>query len=138
MFSGIQRLDLLQRTSDVITSALPALVFPRLRLARSYTQSPTSWIGDRLLGLIIAAWIFFSAPALAALLMAALTTFWHRYSALIDYLIDSGLGPGVWGIKLNAALVGSVGRLWRDYTPLLANVLPPAHSPVWLSVRALA
>lgn len=136
--AGLQRLDLLQRLADYVASSLPHYVAPNLHLARSYVTSPTTWLGNRLLGLVMALLLFASAPALAALLVTALTTFLRQYHTALEYFIASGIGPGVWGVKLNAALVGSVGRLWRDYTSLLATVLPHADSPVWLTVRSLA
>lgn len=133
--SGLQRFDLLHRLADYVASSLPHYVAPNLHLGRSYVTSPTTWLGDRLLGLAMAFLLLASAPALAALLVTALTAFLRQYHDALEYFIASGIGPGVWGVKLNAALVGGAGRLWRDYTSLLATVLPHADSPALLTVR---
>ena len=79
--------------------------------------------------------IFISTPMLASFIVAAITTFLSHYCGLLDSLIAAGIGPGMWGIKLNAALISSTGQLWHKLRALFTYWLPAPHDVIWLQVR---
>lgn len=111
----------------------PAILLPNVRSLLP-PASYGVWLGDRVLGAILGCTIIYWSSFLAANLIESISWFLLSYYALLEQFIEAGMGPGVWGIKLNAALISSAGRLWMKYVTLLTDALPSLHDAFWAQV----
>lgn len=135
LLAFLQRVDFLQHTSDSLLFLLPREVLPNLRRARAQPVKPLSWLGDRLLGIALAVIVLYFLQPLAYFLVTETTSFLMRYNALLERFIELGTGPGVWGVKLNAALISGLGRVWAKFTSVITATLPPPGHTSWIVVH---
>lgn len=128
--------DVMQKCADAVAALIPPLLTPNLRASLARPSEPLEWVGDRLLGLLIGIALFSFASPIASFLVAVSTSFVLHYHDFLEYFIRAGMDRGVWGVKLNAALVASVGNFWRQCSSFLAAHLPPPYHATWCSVSS--
>lgn len=125
----------MQRTADDLIVCLPSYLFPNIRAVRPSNNSSASWLGDRLAGIFFALIILTFASSITTFFVDAVSTFVTRYCALIDGLLEAGMGAGVWGVKLNAPLMSTAHRIWLQGLSAARILFPPVGHPTWCYVR---